>query len=439
MRHLRAARAARDWSGPVDQRDRQRGEDRGRATATSRACRRGRTRIARRTAASSTRSRCWRSSAWPSRGAVWRARRPARRALRHRHVRGRRLQPARAARRASTSAVARDSFVHHWQKASFRLLGEDEYLRIYRENEARFRAKWALRMRHDPLGPLRLAASYAPATGDLRALGRLGHRARAAPAPPRPRAGAERLRGRVRQLERARRRRRAARDRAAALPLPGRAGRARGAAADDPVDVPLQLRLPRRVPAGRARGLRLDRRPRRLPVRPGQARRAARARAARVGPRDLGRAAPARGRAARAPRRALRAQRGRGGALRGRAGAQPRARRSRVRGDRRGGQADRRVLRGARELVRLRAPRRDGAPPARLVVRPDRPGLRRQPGQVRRDRARQRARARAAALPGAARATCIASRSRRSPSRSTTSPSPPRRSSSTSTSRRASR
>jgi glycosyltransferase involved in cell wall biosynthesis len=59
--------------------------------------------------------------------------------------------------------LARDSFVHHWQKASFRLLGEDEYLRIYRENEARFRAKWAPDA-HDPLGPLRLAASYAPAT-----------------------------------------------------------------------------------------------------------------------------------------------------------------------------------------------------------------------------------------------------------------------------------
>jgi GT2 family glycosyltransferase len=38
--------------------------------------------------------------------------------------------------------VARDSFVHHFQGASFRMLGNDEYLRIRSENERKFRAKW---------------------------------------------------------------------------------------------------------------------------------------------------------------------------------------------------------------------------------------------------------------------------------------------------------
>jgi GT2 family glycosyltransferase len=39
-------------------------------------------------------------------------------------------------------AVARDAFVHHWGRGTFRQLGEDEYLRIYRENERRYRDKW---------------------------------------------------------------------------------------------------------------------------------------------------------------------------------------------------------------------------------------------------------------------------------------------------------
>lgn len=36
-----------------------------------------------------------------------------------------------------------DVFVHHWQRAGFKLLGEDAYLRLYEENRARFRAKWS--------------------------------------------------------------------------------------------------------------------------------------------------------------------------------------------------------------------------------------------------------------------------------------------------------
>jgi GT2 family glycosyltransferase/glycosyltransferase involved in cell wall biosynthesis len=39
-------------------------------------------------------------------------------------------------------AVARDSFVHHWGRGSFRRLPEEEYSRIYRENRERYERKW---------------------------------------------------------------------------------------------------------------------------------------------------------------------------------------------------------------------------------------------------------------------------------------------------------
>jgi len=44
---------------------------------------------------------------------------------------------------------ARDAFVHHWQKASFRLLGDAEYSRLFDENRQRFRDKWG-EDAHDP-------------------------------------------------------------------------------------------------------------------------------------------------------------------------------------------------------------------------------------------------------------------------------------------------
>lgn len=37
---------------------------------------------------------------------------------------------------------ARDAFVHHWQKASFRLLGDEAYERLFNENRQRYREKW---------------------------------------------------------------------------------------------------------------------------------------------------------------------------------------------------------------------------------------------------------------------------------------------------------
>jgi polysaccharide pyruvyl transferase CsaB len=37
---------------------------------------------------------------------------------------------------------ARDAFVHHWQKASFRLLGKDAYLSLFEENRKKYEEKW---------------------------------------------------------------------------------------------------------------------------------------------------------------------------------------------------------------------------------------------------------------------------------------------------------
>ena len=55
--------------------------------------------------------------------------------------------------------LAWDSFVHHWQRASFKLLGDDEYLRIYRENQARYVSKWGTDAgTGDPLAALKRTA-----------------------------------------------------------------------------------------------------------------------------------------------------------------------------------------------------------------------------------------------------------------------------------------
>lgn len=43
----------------------------------------------------------------------------------------------------------RDAFVHHWQRATFRLLGEEEFQRIYERNREAYQAKW--RGRNDKL------------------------------------------------------------------------------------------------------------------------------------------------------------------------------------------------------------------------------------------------------------------------------------------------
>ncbi len=48
----------------------------------------------------------------------------------------------RVQQRALRILCARDAFVHHWQMASFRRLGEDAYLRLFEENRRRFQEKW---------------------------------------------------------------------------------------------------------------------------------------------------------------------------------------------------------------------------------------------------------------------------------------------------------
>ena len=40
---------------------------------------------------------------------------------------------------------ARDAFVHHWQKASFRRLGKDAYFRLFEENRRKYEEKWGKR------------------------------------------------------------------------------------------------------------------------------------------------------------------------------------------------------------------------------------------------------------------------------------------------------
>jgi glycosyltransferase involved in cell wall biosynthesis len=50
---------------------------------------------------------------------------------------GRRLQE-----RGLSLAVARDSFVHHWGRGTFRRMPDEEYRRIWEENRRRFEEKW---------------------------------------------------------------------------------------------------------------------------------------------------------------------------------------------------------------------------------------------------------------------------------------------------------
>lgn len=59
-------------------------------------------------------------------------------------------------------AVARDSFVHHWGRGTFRSLPEAEYLRIYAENRSRYEEKWGA-------APASAGPSSRPSARDLEA------------------------------------------------------------------------------------------------------------------------------------------------------------------------------------------------------------------------------------------------------------------------------
>lgn len=69
--------------------------------------------------------------------------------------------------------LAQDSFVHHWQRASFKLLGEEAYLRTYNENQRRYREKVALKPKqsaalaalHARCAQARFVVLFAPSIG----------------------------------------------------------------------------------------------------------------------------------------------------------------------------------------------------------------------------------------------------------------------------------
>lgn len=46
--------------------------------------------------------------------------------------------------------LARDSYVHHWQRASFKLLGEEAYLGTFSENKKKYQSKWAQQLLRRP-------------------------------------------------------------------------------------------------------------------------------------------------------------------------------------------------------------------------------------------------------------------------------------------------
>lgn len=51
----------------------------------------------------------------------------------------------RARARGWEVCCARDAFVHHWQMASFRRLGKEEYMKLFEENRRKFEEKWGSR------------------------------------------------------------------------------------------------------------------------------------------------------------------------------------------------------------------------------------------------------------------------------------------------------
>ncbi|HEY7862934.1 MAG TPA: glycosyltransferase, partial [Thermoanaerobaculia bacterium] len=70
--------------------------------------------------------------------------------------------------------VARDVYLHHWQRASFKLIGEAEYRRVFEENRRRYEEKWG--------AWIRPAGSAPPPQGRLkRQLEEVGARAAASP------------------------------------------------------------------------------------------------------------------------------------------------------------------------------------------------------------------------------------------------------------------
>ena len=188
---------------------------------------------------------------------------------------------------------ARDAYVHHWQKATLRKLGERAYRALYEENRRKYEEKWG-----GDSGAAAGGASYAPRAdlGKYRAqlashagvtrgagpnpgrrvppLDRLGHPSLPEAAPPRPGVRSRRVALDLRLLERAGPRRRLQGDRAQPVSLPRTGRRARAAPVAAAVELSVQLPSDARILRGGAAAgrLRLDRRSLGLPVRHGAAR-----------------------------------------------------------------------------------------------------------------------------------------------------------------------
>ena len=197
------------------ERHRERGAGRRRLPTASRICPGGRPSGCAPTTARRSRSRCSRSSAPRCRRAGLGGRRSARRAFRRRHVRGRRLC-RRARAQGWEIRCARDAYVHHWQKATFRKLGEKAYSRPVRGEPAQIRGEMGRRRGGRGRGsPARRSRQVPrPARGSARVarrsegrrlspVDRLGHPSLPAAAPPRARVRTRRVAVDLRLLERA--------------------------------------------------------------------------------------------------------------------------------------------------------------------------------------------------------------------------------------------
>ena len=322
---------------------------------------------------------------------------------------------AACARRAGRSAARAtpSSTTGRWPRSA--MLGEKQYLALFAENRKKYEEKWGEAWKAEGVdvwsAPTsgfyqeQLEARARARRGEqgrrrLPALGRLGHPPLPAPAPPRARVRAARLRRDLRLQQRARPRRRLPRDRAEPLPLPRPAGAPRSRSrrrCSGPF--PTTSTSADAYPPARATVYDwIDD----LAVFPYD-----RALLDENHARGLAEATVVASVARRLHEQALAVAAGRpllpNGVEYERFAAPPRRpARTELRALPRAGRAGRRLLRRARGVVRLRAPRRGRARAARLALPADRPAVRQEPARAAPAQARERPLARPARLRHAA-------------------------------------